>query len=210
MSDRKKLYDRLKDIQRIHTWQLVILLILSLFISATLLRMNNIGMVERRAAVISADEQGDKEVVIQRLYDLQTYVAAHMNTDLGKGVSLEKTYNKDLLDWKSKQYGDSNPNGNIFVKAQEVCAPQFSSWSLAYVTCVDNELSKYPAASEGGDEPGKPRAETYIYSFSSPIWTPDLAGWSVLISFAITLVIIGRLVTIGALHLMLRRRYKNI
>lgn len=210
MSDKGRLKKNLRGLQRIHTWQLVVILIIASVISATLLRMNNIGMMERRNAVIEADQGGDTEVIKQRLFDLQVYVSSHMNTDLDKSVFLESVYNKDVEKWQKAQYGDHNPNGNIFVKAQEVCAPRFSTWSPSYVQCVSDELAKYPSAGDVADDSTKPKPEMYMYSFTSPVWSPDFAGWSVLVCLIIVLLIIFRLITIGVLHLMLRSRYKSI
>ena len=45
--DKKKTKFRIKRLSQIKTWQLVVLLIMSGFISATFLRLNNVGMVER-------------------------------------------------------------------------------------------------------------------------------------------------------------------
>lgn len=199
----------MKDLQRVKTWQLVILLIIALFMTATFLRLNNIGMVERRAAVIAADETGDEATTITRLYDLQQYVTSHMNTDLGRGVYLEASYNRALQDWQAEQFGDQNPNGNIYQRAQEICAPQFTSYSAAYLQCTTSELAKFPAAADPTDGSGKPRQETYIYSFTSPLWSPDFAGWSVLICLVIVVVILARLVSIAILRLLLRRHYQN-
>lgn len=210
MADKARIKHSIKDLQRVKTWQLIILLIIVGFISATFLRLNNIGMVQRREAVIEADKAGDQDAIISRLYDLQRYVAAHMNTDLGRGVYLESTYNRDLQSWQQNSYGDANPNGNIYKKAQDVCAPQFKYYSYAYLECTTNELSKYPAAANPASESSKPRQEAYIHAFSSPLWSPDFAGWSVLVFGAIMLLIIIRLVSLGVLQLMLRRRYKRI
>ena len=82
--DKKKTKFRIKRLSQIKTWQLVILLIMSGFISATFLRLNNVGMVERRESVEHADKAGDIVNLQQRLYDLQRYVSTHMNADPGK------------------------------------------------------------------------------------------------------------------------------
>jgi len=210
VSDKGQLHHSLKGLQRVKTWQLVILLIISGFIAATFLRLDNIGMVERRSAVLSADEQGNEEVTIQRLYELQGYVSGHMNTDLGRGVFLEASYNRDLEKWQAEQYGDRNPNGNIFKKAQEVCAPRFSSWSTAYVQCVSDQLATYPSAEEIATETSKPRQEAYIYSYASPLWTPSFSGWTVVVALVIALLIVIRLITIGVLQIVLRRQYRSL
>lgn len=210
MSDKGPIKHGFQGLQRVKTWQLVILLILAGFISATFLRLNNIGMVQRRDAVISADQEGDADVIRQRLYDLQRYVSVHMNSDLGRGVYLEQSYNRELQSWQQNQYGSSNPNGNIYLKAQEVCAPQFQYYSPAYLQCTTNELAKYPEAAAPATDTSKPRQEAYIHSFEAPLWSPDFAGWSVLATGVIAALIAIRLVTLGILHLVLRRRYRQL
>ncbi len=210
MADKGRIKQSIKGLQKVKTWQLVILLIIVGFVSATFLRLNNIGMVHRREAVITADKDGNEDAIINRLYDLQRYVAAHMNTDLGRGVYLEQSYNRDLQKWQENQYGDANPNGNIYKKAQEVCAPQFAHWSMAYIQCTTSELRKYPAAKDPASDTSKPRQEAYIHAFSSPMWSPDFAGWSVLACGVIVLLIVVRLASLGVLQLMLRRHYKRI
>lgn len=210
VAEKGRIKQSIKDLQRVKTWQLVILLVIVGFIAATFLRLNNIGMVQRRDAVISADKKGDEEATLARLYDLQRYVASHMNTDLGRGVYLEHGYARDTQKWQESQYGTANPNGNIYKKAQEVCAPQFSSWSYAYIQCTTNELAKYPAAHGPASETSQPRKEAYIHAFTSPLWSPDFAGWSVLVCGVILLLILIRMVSIGVLQLMLRRRYKRV
>ena len=210
MVEKHRVRRTIKDIQRVKTWQLLIILLISLFVAATFLRLNNVGMVERRAAVIAADEQGDEEVIIQRLYDLQQYVSRHMNTDLGRGVYLEATYNRDYQRALDIASNDQNPNGNIYKKAQEVCAPKFDRYSAAYLRCTTDELAKYPAANELISSVTPPNQNSYIYSYTSPLWSPDFAGWAVLFCLLIMLIIVVRLITLGVLKLMLRRHYSAI
>jgi hypothetical protein len=210
VADKSRVKQSIKNLQRIKTWQLIVLLVICGFVSATFLRLNNIGMVERREGVLSADQQGNEEVTIKRLYDLQRHVSAHMNTDLGRGVYLDASYSRDLQQWQSTQYGDGNPNGNIYKKAQEVCAPRFRSYSAAYLQCTTSELSKYPAAADPATDTSKPRQEAYIHAFASPLWTPDFAGWSVLAFITILGLIIIRFVSIAILGLLLRKHYKSI
>ena len=210
VAEKSKVKQSINNLQRIKTWQLIVLLIISCFITATFLRLNNIGMVERRDGVLSADKQDNEQVIIQRLYDLQRYVSAHMNTDLGRGVYLDASYSRDLQEWQSSQYGDANPNGNIYKKAQEVCAPRFQSYSTAYLQCTTSELAKYPAAQDPATDTSKPRQEAYIHSFASPLWSPDFAGWSVLVTLTILGLIIVRFIGIGFLSFMLRKHYKSI
>jgi len=210
VADKRQVRKTIKDLQRIKTWQLLVLLLLAGFISATFLRLNNIGMVERRTAVVNADESGDPEKTAQRLYDLQQYVSAHMNTDLGKGVYLESTYRRDSQAALDAASGDQNPNGNIHNKAQAICAPRFSTWSIAYVTCVSDELAKFPASANLINEIKLPPATSYLHDYESPVWSPDFAGWSLVACGVLVLMIVVRLASLGILKLMLGRHYRSV
>jgi len=210
VADKRQVRRSIKQLQRIKTWQLIILLILAGFVAATFLRLNNIGMIERRTAVIAADAKGDSEITINRLYNLQRYVSAHMNTDLGKGVYLETSYKRDVQAAYDRAAIDDNPNGNIYKKAQEVCAPQFDRYSYAYLQCTTGELAKYPAASDLVDSVQLPRADTYLHSFASPLWSPDFAGWSVVICIVLIVMIIVRLISLAVLRAVLHHHYKSV
>ena len=210
MADKRRVKRNIKNLQRVKTWQLIILLIIASFIAATFLRLNNIGMVERRAAVLSADEAGNDDVIIQRLYDLQQYVTSHMNTDMGTGVYLEQSYKRDSQAALNAASADTNPNGNIYKKAQEVCGPRFSVYSTAYLQCTTSELEKYPAADELVQAAKLPPVTGYVHVFSSPAWSPDFAGWSVVVCIVLLLMIVVRMVGLGILKLLLRRHYQNV
>jgi len=210
VADKRRIKRNIKELQRIKTWQLIILLILASFVAATFLRLNNIGMVERRTAVVTADEAGNSQVTINRLYDLQRFVSAHMNTDMGKGLYLETSYKRDDQAAVDRASQDSNPNGNIYKKAQEVCAPQFTRYSYAYLQCTTGELAKYPAASGLVESAKRPNPDSYLHVFASPLWSPDFAGWSVVVCLVITLIIIVRLLSLAALRIILHQHYKSV
>lgn len=210
MANKRNVKSAIKGLQRVKTWQLIVLLVFAAFLTATFLRLNNIGMVERRAAVMSADEAGDTEVLTSRLYDLQQYVTRHMNTDLGQGVYLEESYRRDSQAALDAASSDSNPNGNIYQLAQEVCAPRFSTYSTAYLECTTSELAKYPAASELVDAVALPPVNTYLHSFVSPVWSPDFAGFSLLVCVILVLVIIVRIISLAVLRALLNYHYRSV
>ena len=177
------------------------------FVAATFLRLNNIGMLQRRTAVLQADKTGDQQAIKARLYDLQRYVAAHMNTDMGR-IYLEGQYRRDTqqaIDVASS----GNANGNIYKKAQDVCAPKFTSYSYAYLQCTISYLSQFGPASNPTSEVKLPKADAYRYSFVSPLWSADFAGLSVLLCIIILLVIITRLVVLSLLKAMLKMRNRE-
>src|SRR5687767_10982966 len=95
LSNKKVLARRLWLVKRVKTWQLVIILIIAAFLAATFLRLNNLGMIERREAVVEADKRGEKKAIMESLTELQRYVSAHMNTDMKQGVYLQYSYERD-------------------------------------------------------------------------------------------------------------------
>lgn len=213
MANKKQIRTTLKKISMLKTWQLIILLILVLFIAATALRLNNVGMDQRREGVYSADEAGDEDIIHQRLLSLREYSSSHMNANTGAFV-LKNQYDRDsqkaLADAQNKSEESESPNGNIYKKAAEVCDPQFSGYSQAYMQCFMNELNKYPESGAVSDSVVLPTAELYQYDFASPIWTPDIAGWTVLLAIIISVVIITKITLTVVLSMFLKRRAPKI
>jgi hypothetical protein len=200
-------------LQRIKTWQLLVLLLIMSFVAATFLRLNNIGMAERRQAVIAADtstaEPFDSAVVQNRLYDLQRYVSVHMNTDTGP-FYLEGQYKRDAQKLVDQAKESNNSGININAEAEAVCKPRFATWSPAYVQCFADELAKYPPSSDPVQNVHPPSTDLYRYSFAAPIWSPDFAGWSVILCIVIIVMIIARLLSLAVLRMLLKRHYRGI
>lgn len=197
-----------RQIQRIKTWQLFIVLILFSFVAATFLRLNNIGMAQRREAILMADREGHDEDIANRMYDLQRYVSSHMNTSTDQ-FYLEKQYDRDKQRAIEKAVDDSNPNGNINALAEAVCAPRFAVYSQAYLQCFIEELNKYPSAPDPETDVELPNPALYRHSFAAPRWSPDFAGFSVLLAAITALIIIGRWLHFGFLYLLLKLRHRG-
>jgi hypothetical protein len=130
-----------------------------------------------------------------------------MNTDMDRGVFLIATYNRDKQALIAQ--ATTGNNGNIYKKAQDVCAPQFSSWSPAYVQCTVNELAKYPSGNDLNSAVNLPPGP-YLHVFVSPLWSPDFAGWAVVVCVVILIMILARFLGVIILRILLRRHYKNI
>ena len=212
MADKRQLKYDLRRLQQVKTWQLLVLLVFAGFIAATFLRLNNIGMIQRRDAVMQADKSTNTTVTQTRLYDLQRYVAGHMNTDMGV-IYLENQYKRDSQKVIDAASSDSNPNGNVFKKAQEVCAPRYAhlgSYSQAYQQCVLTELSNFAPAGSPVDSVKLPKTDQYRFSFVSPVWSPDFAGFSVLACALIALIIIVRSIAYVVLKLFLNFKHRSV
>lgn len=207
MAEREQVKKSIKQLQRVKTWQLLLVFVLLLFVSATFLRLNNVGMVERRRAVSSADKAGDATQLQERLYDLQRYAASHMNAATGS-IYLQEQYNRDVKTAMEAASQESNGSGTTYQEqADAICKPRFSGWSPAYVQCVYQELTKMGGA-ESLPETKLPDENLYHYSFYSPVWSPDFAGFSVLATLFVLLTIVARITGVVILRIILKIRYK--
>jgi hypothetical protein len=209
VADKRRVKKSIRQLQRVKTWQLLVLLLLAGFITATFLRLNNIGMADRRQAVLAADKAGDTDAIQSRLYDLQRYVSEHMNTSTGP-FYLEQQYRRDAQKIVDAAKDDANPNGNINAKAEAVCRPQYAVWSPAYVQCFTNELAKYPPSPDPTQNVTLPKTELYRHEFAPPLWSADFAGWSALVCIVIVVMIGARLISLVVLRLLLKRHYRGI
>ena len=207
--DRRQVKQELKQLKRVKTWQLLLLFILSLYVSATFLRINNVGMLERWKAVEAADKMGDPEALQERLYDLQRYVSAHMNTTT-PDIDLKETYNRDVKAILDKaEAANRRTNSTIWNKAANECYAEFPGYWQGQIQCILEKQKKFPASTPV-TEIETPDPALYRHSFVAPVWSPDFAGWSVLVSVILGVIILSRLVLLGLLKLMLRRHYSRL
>jgi hypothetical protein len=205
--DKRHIRQRIGWLQRVKTWQLVLLLVVVGLVAATFLRLNNIGMIERRTAVFSADKEGNTDIIKARLFDLQRYSATHMNADSGT-VYLEEQYRRDTRASIEAASARDSTN-NINVKADQTCKAQFGGYSQAYVQCFASELAKVPSGSNAPDKATLPSPSLYRHDFASPVWSPDFAGFTILICAFLLLVIIIRLLSLALLRMLLHRHYSH-
>jgi hypothetical protein len=203
VANKRQVKRGIRRLQHLKTWQLVVLLVLAGFIAATFLRLNNVGMANRRDAAIKADATGDQVAIKSRLFDLQRYVTSHMNADMGS-IYLENQYKRDSQQVLDAASGITNPNGNIFRKAQDTCAPKFTHYTQAYLQCVVDYLDQYTPAGTPTSTVKLPRADAYRFSYVSPLWSPDFAGFSTLICLFILVMIFARLIGLIVLKFILK------
>lgn len=208
MTDRHRIQQDIKRLSYVKTWQLLILLVLVGFVTATFLRMNNNGMIERRTAVAQADKVGDGEALKNNLYSLQRYAAEHMNASSGT-MYLDQSYKRDSQKAFETVQAATSQNSEALSKADAACKERFSGWSQSYVQCVVAEQAKYPGtASVSQFVPPDP--ELYRHEFISPMWSPDFAGFSLIIFLLITVVIVLRIIGLVILKLLLKKHYSSI
>ena len=200
---------------RIKTWILIVLLIPLAFIDVNLLRQDHIRMTELRDAVLAADVEEDDEKLAVALTELKEFTFSNIVVNVieengtqrvtfGTGpFYLEHQYlkaaRKALEEAEANLANDTNPNGNIYGKAGEVCKPiaiqNGWSWDNAnYINCMMTEIQKYPAANEIQDTivAKLPSTELYRRNYASPIWAPSLTGVMLLITLIVIVVIFIR------------------
>ena len=203
---------------KIKTWQLCVLLVPLLFVDATLLRMDHVNMAKLRDEVLAADANEDNEAIQKSLDKLRSFVVSNIvinvvddnglqRVTFGTGpFYLEHQYlraaNQALEEAENTLIADSNPNGNVYAMASEVCRPQAiaGGWTWDdpnYINCMVSEIQKYPAANEIQDKikASLPSTELYRREYASPIWAPSVAGFFVLITLAVIVVIFIRMIT---------------
>jgi len=151
------------------------------------LRHNNQHMVELRQAVYVADENnGDVQTALNTL---QAYVTAHMNTDLTTGntgvyppIQLQYTYQR-LQEAQLQQVADVN--ANLYTDAQNYCQglnhTDFSGKNR--VPCIEQYVEAH-----GAKLPPAIPTSLYQFSFISPRWSPDAAGWTMVVTAVLLIV----------------------
>ena len=207
MADKRSIRHSIKQLRTVKTWQLLIVLILLSFIAATFLRMNNTGMIARRDAVIAADKVGDVNAISARIRELQIYSSSHMNTESGV-FYLQEQYNRDVQQAITVAANASTAGADANAQAEAICHPQYSGWSTAYMTCFLGELAKFPT-SDKLPEPVLPNSSLYRYSFASPLWSPDFAGWTIVGCLLIIIFTVARLLGLVILRIALRHHYRE-
>jgi hypothetical protein len=178
--NKRQLHHRWKRIRYIRPWYFLILAIVSAVVCVYALRANNEHMIVLRDAVYAADE--DNADVQGRLRALQAYVTTHMNTALSAGpnavyppIQLKYTYDR-LVQSMSDQ--TAKANSQIYTDAQAYCeglnSTDFSGHNR--VPCIEQYVQSHTNKTATVPD------DLYKFSFASPLWSPDLAGWSMVIA----------------------------
>jgi hypothetical protein len=186
---KRKLHHFLTKLRLISPWYVLILLLLSVGVSIYALRQNNITMINLRNDVYQADKNNTD--VEKALQNLQSYVVSHMNTSLTTGnssvyppIQLSYTYERLV---QASQAQSQTVNTQIYTNAQTYCQQlnpvDFSGHNR--VPCIEQYVQ-----SHGINVPNIP-PNLYEFDFISPAWSPDLAGWSLLMSTVLLLLFVG-------------------
>lgn len=186
--NKRQLHHFYSRFRRIKPWYFLVLAVVSGFIGILALRSNNQHMAELRDAVYAADKNnGDVQTALR---NLQNYVTSHMNTDLTAGnssvyppIQLKYTYERLVQAQQS-----SRPGSTLYTEAQQFCEQQnpagFSGGNR--IACIEQYVQSHKPA----EVPQIPDA-LYKFAFASPSWSPDLAGWSMVVAILSLLLFVA-------------------
>lgn len=202
--NKQRLKDWLKR-RRIKTWQIAVLLIICIICSAYFLRHNNLKMVELRNDVVAADEAGVG--IDEAMTNLNYHVFHHMNTEIVRPIELVKSYQRQSE--AVIKSAVQTPNRDLYAEAAQACVNRGGLFSDIRSQCVIDYISQNNAGFGGQTRIELPDKDRFVYSFASPLWTPDLAGFSILASIILGLWLILRLLEKVAVALIVRRRNRS-
>jgi hypothetical protein len=187
--NKKRLHHYWKRFKLIKPWYFLIIAAVSGVVCIIALRSNNEHMIKLRNAVYSADQNNTD--VQKPLQELQAYVIKHMNTNLSSGpnsvyppIQLKYTYDRLV---KAQSDALAKNNTQIYTDAQHYCeslnSTDFSGHNR--VPCIEQYVQSHNA-SQSSPIPDS----LYKFAFISPTWSPDIAGWSMLVTIAASLLFV--------------------
>lgn len=174
-------------------WYFVAVFALGVFAAAFALRQNNLRAIELRDNVLQVDKNnGDVEAALQ---ELREFTYSHMNTNLASDtgiyppIQLKYTYERLVATERARVEGD---NRDVYNAAQEHCEAAFPQGLSGgnRLPCIEQYIDQH------GKSEAKPRKipdALYKFDFAAPVWTPDLAGWSMVIAMMSLVLLITRI-----------------
>lgn len=139
-------------------------------------RQNNLTAIHLRNVLLQVDQQnGDVETALR---NLREFTYSHMNAGLETGpggiyppIQLKYRYQR-LIDAEKARVDAANTK--LYTEAQNYCEQQVTSRkTIERIPCIQDYLAKH----QGATAKAIPDA-LYKFDFVAPIWSPDLAGWS--------------------------------
>lgn len=153
------------------------------------LRANNEHMIQLRNDVYQADKNNGN--VEQALENLRAFMYNHMNTALASGPNavhppIQLKYMYDRLVTANEQQAQAT-NAHVYTDAQAYCQATIpTGFSGRYrLSCIDSYVS-----SHGVKAQTIPR-NLYEFDFVDAKWSPDLAGWTMVIGVLLVMLALG-------------------
>ncbi len=202
--NKRHLHHLLVQLRKVRVLFFVISILISGFIAVSALRQNNITALDLRDQVLQVDEKnGDVESALRTL---RGHVYSHMNSSLavqgGAYPPVQLKYRYERLVGQEKERV-SAANAQLYTEAQKHCEAAIPAGrSLGRIECIQNYITTKGAVTEQAINDS-----LYKFDFAPPLWSPDLAGWSLLLTAVLTLALIIRTITVHLLKHSTRQRH---
>lgn len=180
--NKRHLHHVWRQLKVVRPWYFLVIAAVFGLISVYALRQNNLNMIKLRETVYQADKDaGDTETALR---NLREYVYAHMNTNLTSGdnsiyppIQLKYSYERALT---AAQGSAEDPNSRIYTEAQADCERRFPQGlsGSGRIPCIQEYVASHAAQATAS----LPDASLYQFDFVSPSWSPDLAGFSLVLT----------------------------
>lgn len=175
-------------------WYFAALFAVSGSLALFALRQNNLRALELRDKVLQADkEDGNIEAALK---ELREFTYSHMNARLSSDngiyppIQLKYRYERLVAAEKARVAGS---NENLYNEAQRDCEARFPQGLSGSnrIPCIQAYLDSHG----GGELKEQPIPDAlYKFDFVSPLWSPDLAGWMLVLAAVSLLLLIIRLI----------------
>ncbi len=182
---KRHLHHLLVLIRKIRVFYLVALIAVGVGVSVFGLRDNNLQAIKLRDQVLKADQQNaDVETPLR---ELREFTYGHMGSHLASPtppVQLKYRYDRLTAEQKAKEPS----NTQLATQAQNYCEAQIPTGrSLNRIDCIQNYILGH------GAQASKPIPDAlYKFDFIAPAWSPDLAGWSIVLTVLFIVVLLVR------------------
>jgi len=198
MTYKRRLHHLLVVLRPVSYWYFVALFAMSGTIAVLALRQNNLTALRLRDKVLQADkDNGDVEAALR---ELRTYTYGHMNarlsSDTGIYPPIQLKYRYERLVQAEQQRAAAGASQDVYNEAQRDCEARFPQglYGANRIPCIQQYID-----SHGGAQPTQPKPipdALYKFDFVSPRWSPDLAGWSLVVSGLALVLLILRVATV--------------
>lgn len=189
--NKKKLHHLWTKIRPISYWYFLALFIASSLVFVFAYRQNNLEALKMRDTLLEVDRQnGDVET---ELKNLRGFIYSHMNADLAGGpnsiyppIQLVHTYER-LVQAEKDRVAAAQKEVNIQANAHCAVAVPENGPGTNRVPCITQYIQDHPVKEQSIPD------DLYKFDFVSPVWSPDLAGWSLIAGILFLFLFVVRL-----------------
>lgn len=190
--NKRRLHHTWRKLHKFSAWYFLIGFVIWSGIAVVSLRNNNLTALRLRDEVMKVDQDnGDVEAALR---ELREYMHSHMNTALavdgGVYPPIQLKYRYERL--VEASIAKTNQSNTVYADAQKYCEanePE-SFYGAGRLTCIQSYIDRQPnIKKQAANIPDS----LYKFDFASPTWSPDLAGWSLVLAGVFGLLFVVRL-----------------